>query len=157
MNWKKLNGEAIKQTLKDTVEHIIIEEQAAGYELQICIGTDSQCVQGRMEIATVIVFRRIGKGAFMLISKDSMPDQYSIKERMLIEVSRSIEVAYPLCDIFDLYDVPMEIHVDINSSPLYKSHVAMKEALGYILGMGFDYKLKPDSFASSSAADLVVN
>lgn len=157
MNWKKLNGEKITRPIRDVVEDIIIEEQVAGHNLRICIGSDSQCFQGRMDIATVIVFRRMGKGGFMLISKDSVPNKYSIKERMLIEVSRSIEVAYPLCDLFDSYDVPMEIHVDINSSPNFKSNVAMKEALGYILGMGFDYKLKPDSFASSSAADLVVN
>ncbi len=157
MHWKKLNGEKIQRPLAEELEDIIKVEKEAGYDLRICIGTDSQCFQDRMDIATVIVFRRVGKGAFMLISKDSMPNRYTIKERMLIEVARSIEVAYPLCGVFDAHDVPMEIHVDINSSPQYKSHIAMKEALGYILGMGFEYKLKPDSFASSSAADLVVN
>ncbi len=157
MKWRKLNGEFLSTPIQQAVEDIIISERASGHDLLVCIGTDSQCYNKTMQIATAIVFRRLGKGAFMLVSKDIVDNRYNIKERMLIEVARSIEVAYPLCDLFTSYDVPMEIHVDINSSPVYKSNVAMKEALGYIMGMGFDYKLKPDSFASSSAANLVVN
>jgi predicted RNase H-related nuclease YkuK (DUF458 family) len=32
----------------------------------------------------------------------------------------------------------------------------LKEAMGYILGMGFVFKAKPDAFASSSCANKVV-
>ncbi len=157
MNWRKLNGDKITLPLAEYIEDIIIEERAQDNEVSISIGSDSQCYSSVMQMATAIVFRRKGKGAFMLVSKEVLENKYSIKERMLLEVARSIEVAYPLCDLFTSYDLPMEIHVDINSSPQYKSNVAMKEALGYIMGMGFDYKLKPDSFASTSAANLVVN
>ena len=34
--------------------------------------------------------------------------------------------------------------------------VKEKEAMGYILGMGFSFRAKPDSFASSSCANKVV-
>ena len=34
---------------------------------------------------------------------------------------------------------------------------ALKEAMGYILGMGFAFKAKPEAFASSSCANKVVN
>jgi hypothetical protein len=67
-----------------------------------------------------------------------------------------VEVAYSLCDLFDKYDVEMEVHADINTDPNFKSNVALREAMGYILGMGFVFKAKPDAFASSTCADKVI-
>jgi predicted RNase H-related nuclease YkuK (DUF458 family) len=83
--------------------------------------------------------------------------KYGIKERMLVEVAKSIEIAYELCDLFTRYDVDMEVHADINTNPQFKSNEALREAMGYILGMGFAFKAKPDAFASSSCANKMVN
>ena len=69
---------------------------------------------------------------------------------------KSIDVAYALCKIFTAYGVGMEVHADINTDPHFQSNVALREAMGYILGMGFVFKAKPDAFASSSCADKVV-
>ena len=80
----------------------------------------------------------------------------SIRERMISEVARSVNVAYNLCDLLDKYDVELEVHADINTDPDFESNVALKEAMGYILGMGFVFKAKPDAFASSSCADKMV-
>ncbi len=76
---------------------------------------------------------------------------------MLLEVYKSIEVAYALCNIFSRYSVEMEVHADINTNPNFKSNDALKEAMGYIMGMGFAFKAKPHAFASSSCANKVVN
>jgi len=75
---------------------------------------------------------------------------------MITEVAQSVEVAYGLCDLLDKYNVELEVHADINTDPSFKSNTALKEAMGYILGMGFVFKAKPDAFASSSCADKVV-
>jgi hypothetical protein len=83
--------------------------------------------------------------------------KYNIKERMLVEVAKSIEVAYSLCDLFNQYNVDMEVHADINTNPQFKSNEALREAMGYILGMGYAFKAKPDAFASSCCADKIVN
>ncbi len=80
----------------------------------------------------------------------------SIKERMLNEVQRSIETAYSLCDLLDLYDVDLEVHADINTNPNFKSNQALHEAMGYILSMGFVFKAKPEAFASSYCANKMV-
>jgi len=80
----------------------------------------------------------------------------SIKERMLLEVQNSIETAYHLCPLLDLYDVDLEVHADINTNPHFKSNTALKEAMGYILGMGFIFKAKPESFASTNCANKLV-
>ena len=157
MRWRKFNGEEIKLPIYDAVEAVIVRERAAGNRLKVCIGTDSQ-VKGRdTEFATVIVFLREGHGGFMFIHNDKTTLQYSIKERMLVEVAKSIEIAYELCTLFTIYNVDMEVHADINTNPNFKSNDALREAMGYILGMGFAFKAKPEAFASSSCANKIVN
>ncbi len=156
MKWRRLNGDLVKQPIKARVEKILLHEQSIGNKLKICIGTDSQRRGNKTEFATVIVFLREKKGGFMLISNFHQPNIDSLKERMILEVSKSVEVAYHLCDLFDLYNVDLEVHADINTDPHFKSHLALKEAMGYILAMGFGFKAKPDAFASSSCADKVI-
>jgi len=157
MFWRKFNGDIIEQPIKSAVEAAIQKEVQAGYKLKVCIGTDSQVKGQDTEFATVIVFLREGHGGFMFINNDRTKTVYSIKERMLVEVARSIEIAYELCNLFTRYDVDMEVHADINTNPHFKSNEALREAMGYILGMGFAFKAKPEAFASSSCANKIVN
>jgi len=155
--WRRLNGEKVEQNIIDEVEQIIISETEKGNKLKVCIGTDSQVTGLVTEFATVIVFLREKRGGFMLISSEKTKQVYSIKERMLLEVSKSIEIAYQLCDLLDLYDVALEVHADINTNPNFKSNTALSEAMGYILSMGFVFKAKPDAFASSYCANKIVH
>jgi uncharacterized protein len=157
MLWRKFNGDPIQLPIKNAVEQAIKRETADGFHLKVCIGTDSQVKGKETEFATVIVFLREGHGGFMFIHNEKTLHQYSIKERMLVEVAKSIEIAYELCDLFTKYDVDMEVHADINTNPQFKSNEALREAMGYILGMGFAFKAKPEAFASSSCANKVVN
>ena len=157
MLWRKFNGDPIVLPIKEAVEQAIKRESDKGYHLKVCIGTDSQVKGMETEFATVIVFLREGNGGFMFIHNDKTRQQFTIKERMLTEVAKSIEIAYQLCDLFTVYDVDMEVHADINTNPNFKSNDALKEAMGYILGMGFAFKAKPEAFASSSCANKVVN
>ena len=157
MRWRKFNGDTIDLPIYTAVENAIKRETAAGYKLKVCIGTDSQVKGKETEYATVIVFLREGHGGFMFIHNEKTRQQFTIKERMLMEVAKSIEIAYELCNLFTVYDVVMEVHADINTNPHFKSNDALKEAMGYILGMGFAFKAKPEAFASSSCANKVVN
>lgn len=154
--WRKLNGQMLDLPIKEAVEQTIIRETEAGHRLKVCIGSDSQVKNGIVEFATVIVFLREKKGGFMFIHNSKMENRMGLKERMIIEVAKSVEVAYNLCDLLDLYDVELEVHADINTDPSFQSNTALKEAMGYILSMGFVFKAKPDAFASSSCADKVV-
>ena len=157
MRWRRFNGDPIELPIKTAVEAAIVRETNAGYHMKVCIGTDSQIKGAETEFATVIVFLREGHGGFMFIHNEKTRHVYSIKERMLVEVAKSIEIAYELCDLFTLYDVDMEVHADINTNPQFKSNEALREAMGYILGMGFAFKAKPEAFASSSCANKMVN
>ncbi len=157
MKWRRFNGEHIHLPIKEEVKKAIIRETGKGFRLKVCVGTDSQVKGSETEFATVIVFLREGHGGFMFIHNDKTRQRYSIKERMLVEVAKSIEIAYELCDLFTEFDVDMEVHADINTNPSFKSNEALREAMGYILGMGFAFKAKPEAFASSSCANKIVN
>jgi uncharacterized protein len=154
--WRTLSGRWIKRPIAAEIETTLAKEIADGNQLKVCIGTDSQVKGKETEFATVIVFIRKGKGGFMYIHNETTTQKMSIKQRMLTEVAKSIEVAYPLCSIFSRYSVDMEVHADINTNPNFKSNDALKEAMGYIMGMGFVFKAKPDAFASSCCANKVV-
>ena len=157
MLWRKFNGDVLELPIKKAVEETIQRETSLGYKLKVCIGTDSQVKGEITEFATVIVFLREHAGGFMFIHNEKTIQKYSIKERMLVEVAKSVEIAYELCSLFTQFDVEMEVHADINTNPQFKSNDALREAMGYILGMGFAFKAKPEAFASSSCANKAVN
>lgn len=157
MKWRKFNGEAIQLPIKEAVAQTIIREIENGVKLKVCIGTDSQVKGEDTEFATVIVFLREHSGGFMFIHNEKSKQKFHIKERMLAEVAMSIDIAYQLCDLFIEHGVDMEVHADINTNPSFKSNDALKEAMGYILGMGFAFKAKPEAFASSCCADKICN
>ncbi|HZW65527.1 MAG TPA: ribonuclease H-like YkuK family protein [Hanamia sp.] len=151
--WRKFNGAVIHQPIGLEVRNALMREKENGNEIKACIGTDSQVKGSITQFATVIVFIRKEKGEFMYIHNRVTRHKMSIKQRMLAEVAMSIDVAYLLSNIFTFYNVDMEIHPDINTNPGFKSNDALKEATGYILGMGFAFKAKPEAFASSCCAN----
>jgi len=154
--WRKLDGTRVRKPIAEEVRQVLLREKATGLPLKVCIGTDSQ-VKGKLtEFATVIVFIRKGHGGFMYISNNTTLQKMSIKERMLVEVGKSIEIAYELCQLFTEFNVDMEVHADINTNPNFKSNDALKDAMGYIMGMGFAFRAKPHAFASSCCANKVV-
>jgi predicted RNase H-related nuclease YkuK (DUF458 family) len=157
MTWKKFSGEVIHSSILEEIEQAIIRETDNGYHLKVCIGTDSQVKGALTDFATVIVLLREHHGGFMYIHQEKTPQKMTIKERMLVEVQKSIETAYSICDLLDLYDVDLEVHADINTNPMFKSNKALNEAMGYILSMGFIFKAKPEAFASSTCADKMVH
>ena len=155
-NWKKFSGDPIRQPIFNEVASAIRREYLSGNKLKVCIGTDSQVKGSYTDFATVIVFVREKRGAFMFIHQDRSTVKMTIKERMLAEVQRSIEIAYSLCDLLERYEVELEVHADINTNPMFKSNQALSDAMGYIMSMGFVFKAKPEAFASSACANKVV-
>ena len=156
MTWLKFSGERIQCPITQEVEDALKRESAKGYKLKVCIGTDSMVRNGTMHFATVIVIVREHHGGFMYIKRSQKRGRVTIKERMLMEVSKSIEIAYEICDIMDEYGVDLEVHADINTNPNFKSNKALSDAMGYILSMGFIFKAKPEAFASTSCANRKV-
>jgi predicted RNase H-related nuclease YkuK (DUF458 family) len=155
--WRYLDGRPLTTSLSEAVEKIILDDRKAGHRVRVCIGTDSQYKNKQTEYATVVVILRERSGGKMLVYRTKERLRLGIRERMLKEVSMSIETAYSLLEVFNRLNVPLEVHADINSDPQFKSQSSYAEAKGYILGMGFEFKAKPFAFASSSCANKMVN
>lgn len=154
MDWQKFSGEVLKGSIMDEIRQKM--EAEAGNRLKVCIGTDSQVKGPVIEFATAIVFIREGKGGFIYHRNYQSPSRMSLKERMIQEVADSIQVAYDICPLLDEFGVELEVHADINTDPQFRSNVALKEAMGYILGMGYTFKAKPEAFASTYCANKIV-
>jgi predicted RNase H-related nuclease YkuK (DUF458 family) len=166
MKWKR-NEEVIKVPIVEYLEKIFEEELEKGVSLKVSIGTDSQkASRGSYKFATVILIRTfedlgggivVGRGGKIISSTYyndfKAKNKELVNERMVFEVSKSVEVAYEIAPLLDLYDIPLEIHADINPDPIHESNKALQQAIGYILGMGYGFKVKPDAYAASNAAD----
>jgi len=155
-HWHRPDGTRLTVPIEEEIRQVLVREKSQGHRLKVCIGTDSQVKGASIEFATVIVFLRLGKGGFMYVLPEVTRRKMSVKERMLVEVGKSVGIAYSLSRLFTLYDVDLEVHADINTNPGFKSNAALSEAMGYIRGMGFAFRAKPHAFASSSCANKMV-
>jgi predicted RNase H-related nuclease YkuK (DUF458 family) len=74
------------------------------------------------------------------------------KLRLMTEVVKIAELYEKLYE--HLYDLPTEIHLDLNPDIRFGSSCAVSEAIGYIKGVvGIDPVVKPDAWAASICAD----
>ncbi len=155
--WKTLNGEILGTDIVSEIQKIVNFELQMGHKIKICIGTDSQVKAGMVEFATVVVILRKGNGGRMLVKTKKEKNRMLLKERLLHEVTLSIETAYQLMGTIEKMGLELEVHADINTDPQFKSQGSFAEAKGYIMGMGFEFRAKPYAFASSCCANKVVN
>ena len=167
MKWKR-NDKVIEEPIVDYLEKLFETELAKGHTLKVSVGTDSQKAgKFTYKFATVILISTsedlgggvvVGRGGMVVAATyyhdfKQANSKELVNERMVFEVGKSVEVAYEIAPLLDLYDIKMEIHADINPDPKHDSNKALQQAVGYILGMGYDFKIKPDSFAASNGAD----
>lgn len=166
MKWRRMTSGFINEPLIDYLEKIFEQEYEKGHTVKVAVGTDSQRKRKGYKFATVIVISThedlgggvsVGRGG-MVVGANYFNDKFKkskegVKERMLFEVGKSIEVAYEISPLLDLYEIPLEVHADINPDVKWESNKALSEAVGYILGMGYDFKVKPDAWAASKGAD----
>jgi hypothetical protein len=110
-------------------------------------------------MTVIIVHRDSSKGCKLFYDSQILQDwgsDKSPKTRLLNEVMFAVNAALEILD--EVGDRHMEVHLDINPNPRYKSNVAVREAIGYVRGNlnGVEPKIKPDAFAAMHAADHLV-
>lgn len=165
MKWKR-SGITIEEPIAEYLEKLFDLEMAKGHKLKVSVGTDSQKVsRGNYKFATVILISTsedlggvtVGRGGIILATtfynEFKQKDKELVNERMVFEVGKSVEAAYEIAALLDLYDIKLEIHADINPDPAHESNKALQQAVGYILGMGYEFKIKPEAHAASNGAD----
>jgi len=154
--FKKLDGTEI-DNVGDYIDNYILKSPNEQYE--IFIGTDSQKVRKRNLVwyATVICIYKRGKGAHIIYSKEKRQDITGLLNRLREEVNYSLGLAIYLRDTETLYNRNVvKLHLDLSRNIKNKSNAIYNEMTGWVTGMGFDWTTKPESPASSYAADMVV-
>lgn len=165
MKWVRA-GKEINEPLTDYLEKIILEEKENNRTLQVSVGTDSQINGNFYKCATVVLLRVledmgngtvVGRGGKVISATYDLHvfkmKKQGVNERMLKEVEKSIEVAYEINPVLEKYGIPLEVHIDVNANPRYESNKALNEAIGWVMGMGYAYKIKPDSYAATHVGD----
>ncbi len=122
-------------------------------EYEIYIGTDSKVKKKdkRVIYATCIILYKKGRGGKILIAKERKQLPNSLRERLAIEVWKSIETSIALSKY--LPGVQIVVHVDVNQSQKYKSGDFCQELVSMVVGQGFKCVVKPDAWAAQSVAD----
>lgn len=167
MQWNRTNHGPIEVPISDYLQGLFEDELSKGNQLKVCVGTDSQKKKnGGYTFATVIIVERkvpIGKnkmgveeykgaGAMEMYATKVTP-HYELNERMIREVQSTVEVAFEIFEVLDLYGITLELHADINQNPKHKSNTALKSAIGYMSGIPCEIRVKPLAYAASTGAD----
>ena len=155
--WKSLSGEAVD--LVSIVKETILESDVP---VEVHIGSDSQQFGKDTQYVTVLVVTRKGKGGRVFFTRERIPRVRTLRERLYREVWCTTELAMELTSTPDLggsdglMGAPVTLHIDANPDPRFKSSEYVQELAGMCVGQGFNTLLKPDSWASSHAADHAV-
>jgi predicted RNase H-related nuclease YkuK (DUF458 family) len=105
--------------------------------------------------STVVVLHMDSKhGCKIFHNQITVPDYGQMRPRLLMEVQYALEAFYAIEDIVG--NRRLEVHLDVNPDPRHASNVVTSEALGWVRGLGIQARIKPDSFAATTAADHFV-
>jgi predicted RNase H-related nuclease YkuK (DUF458 family) len=146
MRWRTLN----EQKIPDLRAFI---KEAAAKGQNVHIGTDSLQTGRFTQFVTVVAVLTPHKGGRAAYSREVVPRIKSLRERLLKETWRSVELGIALHEV-----VPGEltIHVDANSNLRYASSAYVQELVGMVVSNGFKSLIKPDSWAATHCADHIV-
>lgn len=124
-------------------------------EVEILIGSDSQCFGNKKTVyGVVIALYTPGKGAHVLCSRESVPMERNTPTRLLSEVWKSIEIAEFLKE--NGIPKPKWIDIDLNPDPRYKSNTVLRQAVGMVEGMGYNVRYKHLGALTTYAANHLV-
>lgn len=116
------------------------------------VGTDS-LQRGRFtQFVTVVVVLMPRKGGRVVYRRKVVPRISSLRERLLKEVWKSVELGLQLSP---LVKGEPTVHIDANPVVSHKSSAYVHELVGLVVGQGFRALIKPESWAASRAADRV--
>ena len=142
----------------DEVLHKIIAfiDEMPEFEYKLSIGTDSMTYKAS-HFVLAIVLHRVGNGGIYFYKRFDHPGIQDLRTKLYKETQFSIETAdlllSSLLDIDEniLDKLNFSIHLDIGTNGPTKDLI--KELEGWVMAVGYDYEIKPNSYAASFVAD----
>jgi predicted RNase H-related nuclease YkuK (DUF458 family) len=144
--WKTLNEVKIPDILQ-----FVRDASRSGQAVHI--GTDSLQTGRVTQFVTVVVALTPRKGGRVAYRRETTPRITSLRERLLKEVWKSVDLGLQLSPIVA---GDLTVHVDANPVVSHRSSAYVQELVGLVVGQGFKALIKPESWAASHAADHVV-
>jgi predicted RNase H-related nuclease YkuK (DUF458 family) len=144
--WKTLGEIKIPDILQ-----FIAEASRNGQAVHI--GTDSLQTGRFTQFVTVVVILTPSKGGRVAYRRDVVPRITSLRERLLREVWRSVELGLRCSP---LVKGDLTVHIDANPVVAHKSSAYVQELVGLVVGQGFKALIKPRSWAATHCADHIV-
>jgi predicted RNase H-related nuclease YkuK (DUF458 family) len=122
---------------------------------KIFVGTDSQIgSDGCIFVTAICLHKSCGKRYatyFYHRSKEKETYRGKLRFRIMKEVQKSVDVSLEMLEIYPSADI--EIHVDIGKTSRSQTRTFVDPVKGWLTGVGFGCKIKPNSWASSAVAD----
>lgn len=151
------NASHEKQTLDEVLNKIIaFVREIPELEYRLSIGTDSMTYKDT-HFVLAIVLHRVGHGGIYFYKRFDHPGIRDLRTKLYTETQLSIETADLLVsNLLDkdekiLDKINLSIHLDIGTSGPTKDLI--KELEGWVTAVGYDYEIKPNSYAASFVAD----
>lgn len=125
-------------------------------EYRLSIGTDSMTYKAS-HFVLAIVLHRVGNGGIYFYKRFDHPGIQDLRTKLYKETQISIETAdlllSQLLEIDEniLDKLNFSIHLDIGTNGPTKDLI--KELEGWVTAVGYNYEIKPNSYAASFVAD----
>lgn len=150
--WYRLNGNQLDFSLEET---ILSDISKTSKDLKFYIGSDSHTANKKTIFSVVLVILKKGKGGIGYYKRILENNSFTTHQRLFQETYYAVELATKINPLLESIGYKIEeIHTDLNPNPNFMSSSMINQCLGYIKGMGFIGKTKPNSWAASSVADL---
>ncbi|SDY95384.1 hypothetical protein SAMN04487866_106129 [Thermoactinomyces sp. DSM 45891] len=123
-------------------------------EYKLMIGTDSMTRYKETVFVTAIIIQRVGKGALFFYTKRTHSQMKELRYRIYRETEYSLTCVDLLKEhgFFRMFsDIQMEIHLDIGQQG--ETRKVIQEVVGWVTAVGYQAKIKPESYAASAVAD----
>lgn len=137
-----------------TTEQVMEYIRGTSDSTKIYVGCDSRQSGRNTIFVTVVVVHHDGnKGAKVFPFIETVPRIKSLKWRLIQETHYATYKALEIKE--SVGDRAFYVHLDYHPSDKHKSNTVVREAIGFVMGQGLDYELKPHAHAASSAADYL--
>ena len=160
VNSKFCNSEQKEINFGDLVKRIVSYiNSCPEQEYKLSIGTDSMTRRDTKFVLAIVV-HRVGKGGIYFYKKFDHPGIKDLRTKLYAETQLSIETANLLIStLIDfigedeslLEKMNLSIHLDIGTEGPTKDLI--KELEGWVKAVGYEYEIKPNSYAASFFAD----
>ena len=126
------------------------------YKYKLSIGTDSM-TYNESYFVLAIVLHRVGNGGIYFYKKFVEQPVKDLRTKLYTETELSINTTNLIVDeliekdVYILDKLNLSIHLDIGTNGPTKDLI--NELEGWVKAIGYNYEIKPDSYAASVVAD----